>query len=30
VKEPKQSVAQVLKTDGLTVRGFARFQVGQA
>jgi elongation factor Ts len=30
VKEPKQSVAQILKTDGLTVRGFARFQVGQA
>jgi elongation factor Ts len=30
VKEPKQSVAQVLKADGVTVRGFARFQVGQA
>ena len=30
VKEPKQSVAQVLKSDGVTVRGFARFQVGQA
>ena len=30
VKEPKQTVAQVLKTDGVTVRGFARFQVGQA
>jgi elongation factor Ts len=30
VKEPKQSVAQILKTDGLTVRAFARFQVGQA
>jgi elongation factor Ts len=30
VKEPKQSVAQVLKGDGVTVRGFARFQVGQA
>jgi elongation factor Ts len=30
VKEPKQSVAQVLKADGVTVRGFARFQIGQA
>jgi elongation factor Ts len=30
VKEPKKSVAQVLKTDGVTVQGFARFQVGQA
>jgi elongation factor Ts len=30
VKEPKQSVAQLLKADGVTVRGFARFQVGQA
>jgi elongation factor Ts len=30
VKEPKQSVSQVLKGDGVTVRGFARFQVGQA
>jgi elongation factor Ts len=30
VKEPKQSVAQVLKADGVTVLGFARFQVGQA
>jgi elongation factor Ts len=30
VKEPRQSVAQILKTDGLMVRGFARFQVGQA
>lgn len=30
VKEPKQTVAQVLKADGVTVRGFARFQVGQA
>ncbi|HEY3952189.1 MAG TPA: translation elongation factor Ts [Streptosporangiaceae bacterium] len=30
VKEPKQSVGQVLKADGVTVRGFARFQVGQA
>ena len=30
VKEPKQSVAQVLKADDVTVRAFARFQVGQA
>jgi len=30
VKEPKQTVTQVLKTGGVTVRGFARFQVGQA
>ncbi|HTU07644.1 MAG TPA: translation elongation factor Ts [Trebonia sp.] len=30
VKEPKTTVAQVLKADGVTVRGFARFQVGQA
>ena len=30
VKEPKQSVAQVLKGDGVTVQAFARFQVGQA
>ncbi len=30
VKEPKQTVAQVLKADGVTVQGFARFQVGQA
>jgi elongation factor Ts len=30
VKEPKQTVAQVLKAGGVTVRGFARFQVGQA
>jgi elongation factor Ts len=30
VKEPKQTVAQVLKTDGVAVQGFARFQVGQA
>jgi elongation factor Ts len=30
VKEPKQTVAQVLKADGVTVRAFARFQVGQA
>ncbi len=30
VKEPKQTVAQILKADGVTVQGFARFQVGQA
>jgi elongation factor Ts len=30
VKEPKRTIAQVLKADGLTVRAFARFQVGQA
>ncbi|HLH84374.1 MAG TPA: translation elongation factor Ts [Trebonia sp.] len=30
VKEPKQTVAQILKGAGVTVRGFARFQVGQA
>ncbi len=30
VKEPKQTIAQVLKADGLTVQGFARFQIGQA
>ena len=30
VKEPKKSVAQVLKADGVEIRGFARFQVGQA
>jgi elongation factor Ts len=30
VKDPKQTVAKVLASDGLTVRGFARFQVGQA
>ncbi len=30
VKEPKQTVAHVLKSGGVTVRGFARFQVGQA
>ena len=30
VKEPKQTIAQVLKADGVTVQGFARFQVGQA
>jgi elongation factor Ts len=30
VKEPKQTIAQILKADGVTVQGFARFQVGQA
>jgi elongation factor Ts len=30
VKEPKQTIAQVLKADGVAVQGFARFQVGQA
>jgi len=30
VKEPKQSVAQILKADGVSVRAFARFQIGQA
>ncbi len=30
VKEPKQTVTQVLKADDVTVLGFARFQVGQA
>jgi elongation factor Ts len=30
VKEPKKSVAQVLKADGVEIQGFARFQVGQA
>jgi elongation factor Ts len=30
VKDPKQTVARVLASDGLAVRGFARFQVGQA
>ena len=30
VKEPKQSVAQILKADGVAVQAFARFQVGQA
>jgi elongation factor Ts len=30
VKEPKQTVAQILKADGVTVQAFARFQVGQA
>ena len=30
VKEPKQSVAQILKADGVSVQAFARFQIGQA
>jgi elongation factor Ts len=30
VKEPKQTVAQILKADGVAVQAFARFQVGQA
>ena len=30
VKEPKQTIAQVLKAGGVEVQGFARFQVGQA
>jgi elongation factor Ts len=30
VKDPKQTVTKVLASDGLTVLGFARFQVGQA
>ncbi|MBO0801979.1 MAG: elongation factor Ts [Nocardiopsaceae bacterium] len=30
VKEPKKTVAQVLKADDVNVRGFARFQIGQA
>ena len=30
VKEPKQSVAQILKADGVAVRAFARVQFGQA
>jgi len=30
VKEPKKSVAQVLKGESVNVQGFARFQVGQA
>jgi elongation factor Ts len=30
VKDQKQTVARVLAGDGVTVRGFARFQVGQA
>jgi elongation factor Ts len=30
VKEPKKTVKQVLDENGVTVRGFAHFQVGQA
>ena len=30
VKEPKKSVAQVLKAEGVNIQGFSRFQVGQA
>jgi elongation factor Ts len=30
VKEPKQTIGQVLKAGGVEVRAFARFQVGQA
>ena len=30
VKDNKQSIAQILKTAGVGVKGFARFQVGQA
>jgi elongation factor Ts len=30
VKEPKKSVAQVVKAEGVTIQGFARFQIGQA
>ncbi len=30
VKDPKKSIKQVLGEHGVTVRGFARFQVGQA
>jgi elongation factor Ts len=30
VKEPKKTIKQVLADSGVTVRGFARFQVGQA
>jgi len=30
VKEPKKSVSQVLKANGVNATGFARFQVGQA
>jgi elongation factor Ts len=30
VKDPKRTVAQVLASNGLTVRGFARFKIGQA
>ena len=30
VREPKKSVKQLLADSGATVRGFARFQIGQA
>ena len=30
VKDPKKTVQQVLDENGVTVRGFAQFQVGQA
>jgi elongation factor Ts len=30
VKDPKKTIKQVLAGTGVTVRGFARFQVGQA
>ena len=30
VKEQKKTIKQVLADNGVTVRGFARFQVGQA
>jgi elongation factor Ts len=30
VKEQKKTIKQVLAESGVTVRGFARFQVGQA
>jgi len=30
VKDQKTTIKQVLAQDGLTVTGFARFQVGQA
>jgi elongation factor Ts len=30
VKDPKQTVAKVLESGGVSVKGFARFQVGQA
>jgi elongation factor Ts len=30
VRDPKQSVKQLLAESGATIRGFARFQIGQA
>jgi elongation factor Ts len=30
VKDPKTTIKQVLAQNGASVRGFARFQVGQA